>query len=144
MRKSLAMQALEKLSFEAKLKLYPNTPSKWIPPTKYNQSTANGLTKCIVDFILFNGLYAERISVVSRQVNGKFIVSSMQRGTADISAIIWGGKSLKIEVKIGKDRQSEDQKKYQNQIEASGALYYIAKDFDSFFEYFQAIKKAHV
>jgi hypothetical protein len=43
---------------------------------------------------------------------------------------------VKIEVKIGKDRQSEAQKRYQENIEKAGGIYYIAKNFDDFVEFF--------
>lgn len=59
----------------------------------------------------------------------------MTRGTADIHAII-KGKAVKIEVKIGKDRQSIFQKEYQKNVEKAGGIYYIAKDFDSFYEWY--------
>ena len=55
----------------------------------------------------------------------------MQKGTADVSATIQG-KSVKIEIKIGKDRQSEEQKKYQQQIIKAGGYYFIATSFDEF------------
>jgi hypothetical protein len=57
--------------------------------------------------------------------------STATKGSADISATIQG-RSVKIEVKIGKDRQSEDQKVYQANIEKSGGQYWIAKNFDDF------------
>ena len=66
----------------------------------------------------------------------------MTKGTADISATIpiyaacKIGLSVKIEVKIGKDRQSEDQKKYEKSIINAGGVYYIAKDFNSFYEWY--------
>jgi hypothetical protein len=56
-------------------------------------------------------------------------------GSADISATI-KGRSVKIEVKIGKDRQSEAQKKYQEMIERAGGVYIIAKNFDEFVEWY--------
>ncbi|MCQ2271156.1 MAG: hypothetical protein MJZ52_08050, partial [Bacteroidales bacterium] len=43
------------------------------------------------------------------------------RGSADISATI-RGRSVKIEVKIGRDHQSEAQRQYQAAIEAAGGL----------------------
>jgi Holliday junction resolvase len=55
----------------------------------------------------------------------------MKRGLADIWAT-YQGKSLQIEVKIGADRQSEDQIKVQQQQEEAGGLYFVAKDFSSF------------
>ena len=57
-------------------------------------------------------------------------------GSADISATI-KGRSVKIEVKIGKDRQSEAQKRYQEMIERAGGTYYIARDFDEFVEWYE-------
>ena len=60
-----------------------------------------------------------------------FTPSTGTKGSADISAIIQG-RSVKIEVKFGKDRQSEVQKQYQESVESAGGIYYIAKDFDSF------------
>ena len=56
-------------------------------------------------------------------------------GSADIAATI-AGRSVKIEVKIGKDRQSEHQKKYQQDVERAGGIYYIAKDFTSFVKWY--------
>jgi hypothetical protein len=62
----------------------------------------------------------------------KYIPTTGTKGSADISATI-NGRSVKIEVKYGKDRQLKDQKTYQEQVERAGGVYYIAKDFDSFY-----------
>lgn len=59
----------------------------------------------------------------------------MTVGTADISATI-RGRSVKIEVKIGRDRQSEAQKRYQASIEAAGGIYYIARNIDDFMQWY--------
>jgi hypothetical protein len=61
--------------------------------------------------------------------------STTTNGTADISATI-NGRSVKIEVKIRKDRQSQAQKEYQAAIERAGGIYIVAKDFKSFYEWF--------
>lgn len=115
----------------------------YIPKPTYTDTTANGLTKCIIDFIMLHGGQAERISVMGRpikQANGNYMFgkSHMTAGTADISATICG-RSVKIEVKIGKDRQSEKQAKYQHDIERAGGLYYIARDFGSFVEWYNNV-----
>ena len=60
----------------------------------------------------------------------------MQKGTADISATI-KGRSVKIEVKIQGDKQGAAQRTYQSQVEASGGLYFIAKDFQSFYNWYK-------
>jgi hypothetical protein len=134
---------------ELKLQRYaithPNYPQDYIPKTMYKDSTANGLTKAICDFINYQGYQAERINTMGtarekKTTAGKVIGVTWTKGTstagsADISATI-KGRSVKIEVKIGKDRQSEAQKRYQENIEKAGGIYIIAKDFDSFVEWY--------
>lgn len=95
----------------------------------------NKLTKEIIDYIILNKGHAERVNNISRQVKGRWVKSAMMRGTADIHAII-KGKPVMIEVKVGKDRQSIYQKIYQKSVENSKGIYYIAKDFDSFYEWY--------
>jgi hypothetical protein len=137
------------LLHELKLQRYaithPNYPQDYIPKTMYKDSTANGLTKAICDFINYQGYQAERINTMGtarekKTTAGKVIGVTWTKGTstagsADISATI-KGRSVKIEVKIGKDRQSEAQKRYQENIEKAGGIYIIAKDFDSFVEWY--------
>lgn len=141
---------------------YPNFP--YPPPAKYTDKTANGLTKCIIDFLNFMEHQAERISSMGRVIDNskmvtdvvgitrkigstKYIPPTTTKGTADISATIFG-KSVKIEVKIGKDRQSADQKRYQQMVTKSGGVYFIAKNFDDFITEYKRIvsdlKKVHL
>jgi hypothetical protein len=61
----------------------------------------------------------------------------MQNGTADISATILG-RSVKVEIKIGNDRQSEAQKNYQISIENAKGYYLIVKNFSDFFTWFNS------
>ncbi len=127
---------------------YPNVPDHCIPMQKFNDTTANGLTKTIIMFIQYIGGQAERVSSMGRMIDNrkvstdvlgrqrtigsmKYIPGTSTNGTSDISAI-YKGISFKIEVKIGADRQSEAQKKYQKDVECAGAVYIIAKDFDNF------------
>lgn len=101
------------------------------PRKKTKTNTANKLTEQIIKFLELNRCQAERVNNISRQVNGRWVKSRMTRGTSDIHAIV-RGRAVKIEVKIGKDRQSEYQKIYQRQVEEAGGVYYIAKDFNEF------------
>ena len=135
---------------ELKLQRYaithPNYPQDYIPKTMYKDSTANGLTRAICDYINYHGYQAERINTMGtarekKTTAGKVIGVTWTKGTstagsADISATI-KGRSVKIEVKIGKDRQSDAQKRYQENIEKAGGTYIIAKDFDSFVEWYE-------
>lgn len=130
---------------------HPNFPIHALPIPKYSDKTANGLTKCIVDFINYSSHQAERISTAGRYIDesivvtdvlgrqrkigsGKYIPSNSTKGSADISATI-KGMSVKIEVKM-KDKQSEHQKKYQKNIEAAGGQYWLVHNFDEFIIYY--------
>ena len=67
----------------------------------------------------------------------KWIPPSMQRGSADLSATLAPhGRALKVEVKVGRDRQRDEQKTYQAQIEATGGIYLIVRDFDEFYAWY--------
>jgi hypothetical protein len=57
------------------------------------------------------------------------------KGSADISATIQG-RSVKIEIKIGRDRQSQAQLDYQADIERAGGIYVIIKTLEDFFQWF--------
>lgn len=104
----------------------------------WSDATANGLTKCITDWITFHGGFASRINSTGmmRKIGGqmRWTKGSSVKGIADIMATV-NGRSLHIEVKIGKDRMSDAQKKVQAQVEASGGLYFVAKDMGSFVEW---------
>jgi hypothetical protein len=66
---------------------------------------------------------------------GKWTKGTGTKGSADISATI-NGRSVKIEIKYGKDRQSEAQIRYQEMIEKAGGTYLIVKSFDDFIQWF--------
>ena len=151
------IRELEWLAFENDQQRHPTVPKYAIPQRRYEDKTANGLTRCIIDYLTLMGFHAERINVTGRIIDGRrtytdvlgrlrtvgavtWAKGSMQRGTADISATV-NGKSLKVEVKIGRDRQSEAQRRYQAQVEAAGGVYYIAKTFPGFYNWFTEQKE---
>ena len=122
----------------------PNIQPSYIPVRKYEDKTANGLTKAIIRWFELLGMQAERVNnmgiykkglsyidVLGQKIEkkGKYIKGGGTNGTADIHATAFG-RSIKIEVKIGNDRQSEAQKLYQSKIEQSGGIYIIARSFE--------------
>ena len=151
-RKSYAVKQLEQLATDEARASNPNTPPEWIAPRRYRDDSANGLTKCIIDFLKLFGWQAERIANIGRLIDtrctfadvtgrsrtigsSKWIKGTGTNGTADISATI-KGRSVKIEVKYNRDRQSEAQKAYQSQVEQSGGLYFIATSFEQFLNWY--------
>jgi hypothetical protein len=142
------LDRLKHLKQDSMLEAYPNVPKYALSTPKYEDKTANGLTKCIIEFLQLSNHQAERINTMGRPIDNRKQVtdvigrtktigsmtwgkSTATKGSADISATIQG-RSVKIEVKIGADRQSQDQKIYQENIEKSGGKYWIAKNFDDF------------
>lgn len=150
----LSIQVLTDLDWSIRCSQTAMRPD-YVAKTVYTDKTANGLTKCIVHWLNLNGWQAERISTTGRYIDnskvvtdvlgnkkkigtGKYIKGSGTNGSADISATI-KGRSIKIEVKIGKDKQSDAQKKYQEMIEKAGGVYFIATDFDDFMMFYKGI-----
>jgi hypothetical protein len=142
------LQHLKSLALEADRMKYPNTPERYRALPSFSDSSTNGLTKCITAFLKYSGWQVERIAVTGRLLDQritvmdvcgkikrvgstKWIKSSMQAGTADLSAIV-KGRSIKIEIKCAKtgDRhQSDAQKLYQKQ---AGGICLIVHDFEQF------------
>ena len=150
--KPKAVKQLEENVFLNKQIKHPNIPINLLSKEAFRDDKANGLTKCIIAFIQLKGGQAERINTTGRCIDKterytdvvgitrtvgsvEWIPGTSTNGSADTSATI-KGRSVKIEVKIGADRQSQAQKDYQQVIEKAGGLYYIAKDFTSFIEWY--------
>jgi hypothetical protein len=103
----------------------------------------------VIAYITYKGGQAERISsqgqyregakiqvgtgeiAYHKQLPGKWTPGQSTKGTADISSTI-RGRSVKIEIKYGKDVQSQVQKEYQASIERAGGVYIIVRTFDEF------------
>ena len=129
---------LKQLYLETNRSKYPNFPDHLRPMKKISTTTANSLTKAIVDFLNMSGHFASRINNQGQWVRDKFKAgggyyrpSTQVKGIADISATIQG-RTVGIEIKIGKDRQSDAQKAFQERLERSGGLYWICTSFDQF------------
>lgn len=152
MGRSPGQQRLHDMELNEIKRKCPNNPypESFVP--KYKENNANSLTRAIIKFLQLHGHQAERISVTGRRIDKRKIVydvlgharqvgsvewikSSMQPGTADISATI-RGRSVKIEVKVGRDKQREAQVLYQQQIERAGGVYMIATSLDQFMEWY--------
>lgn len=138
-------QILKDLQLKHKMAKYPNMKPEMIALTHWNDNSANELTKSVIAFLQFNGCQAERINTmgVYRKkyrtdgvaIGGQWTKGTGTPGSADISATI-KGRSVKIEVKYGKDRQSQAQKDYQKAIEEAGGTYIIVKNFADMLKFY--------
>ena len=150
-----SVKELENIIFAEKVKKYKITPPELLVKQQYRDDTANGLTKCICDFIRLHNGQAERINSMGRPIDRRqtftdvvgitrtigsveWVPGTTTAGTADVSATI-KGQSVKIEIKIGSDHQSQAQKDYQRNIETAGGIYYIARNFTTFVEFYKTL-----
>jgi hypothetical protein len=153
--RSEGIKQLKEMALAHSRSAHPGFPDYARTIHNYSDRTANGLTRAIIDFLRFSGHQAERINCVGKMIDNtqimtdvlgdkrsigsvRWLPSSGQKGTADISCVIYG-RAVKIEIKIGKDRQSEDQKRYQSDIERAGGLYWLVKTFDQFIDLYNEL-----
>lgn len=115
-------------------------PAAYIPKSKFSQSDSNKLTAAVVEFLNYQpDTYAWRVN------NGAIFDPKIQthrttntvRGIADISACV-RGQMWQIEIKVGKDRQSEDQKRFAERVEKAGGRYFLVRSFDEFTQIFHS------
>jgi len=140
----------EALYLKDKLNKFPSFVGREfaIPSPNLKEAGANDLTRLVIDYLTLNDCQAERINSQGQFRDGTKIVTdcigrqrtigsgvwtpgTSTKGTADISATI-KGRSVKIEIKWGKDVQSEHQKEYEHNINKAGGIYVIVKNFDTF------------
>jgi len=148
-----ALEKLRQLKLAKTREMYPNIPEIALPKTEYNDRSANGLTRCVLDYLLLSGHFCERTGNEGRVIDGrktytdvigrqktigtvKRIKSSGTKGTSDLKAVI-NGRMVAIEIKFGADRQSQHQKDYQAMVEKAGGTYWIVKNFEQFLNLYE-------
>lgn len=117
----------------------------------YDDSTTNGLTKCVFDWLKYHNHYVNRVNTQGQprvekielsgggyRTNVKWTHGTTNKGTADIDSIIHG-KPVKIEIKCAatKDTLSKDQLKEKVRIEQAGGTYYVATDMATFVSWYK-------
>ena len=152
--KMTALQVLNDLAKQKKIDKYKGYPLHCLTFDTYKDKTTNELTKSVIAWLKLNNYHVERTGNEGRIIDQrqtvtnvigqtktigslKRIYSSGMRGTSDLKAII-NGLFVAIEIKNHntKDRQSNYQKDYQKQVEASGGVYVVVPDFETFYNWF--------
>ncbi len=154
MRKSEAITALENMAISEAKSKFPSLPhSHFVNTRKYSDNSANKLTKCCIDWLRLNGHHAERINTTGTIRNNCKVVTDCigrsrqigtliwtkngtTKGSSDIHAVI-NGRAVFIEIKFGKDFQSEAQKDFETTVTKAGAQYLIIKDFQQLFDWYK-------
>lgn len=134
----------------------------YAPPKTPKYSTANGLTQVVVNTLLWLCHHGERTNTMGvpvKKYRTKFNIFSGKtemlengiewrkgsgtKGSSDIKGHVNNPRHqfpipIYVEVKIGRDKMSEAQEKYEKQVTKSGALYCIVKtpeDWFAFYDY---------
>lgn len=136
--KSDSVKELESLAMDEARRLHPTMP--FLCPRKFRDDSANGLTQCIVKYIELRGGFASRVNNtgIYNQRLKKYIPSTSKRGLPDIISI-YKGLSLHIEVKHGRDHQSEAQRAVEFAVNGAGGLYLITRNFTDFKTWFDQL-----
>lgn len=109
--------------------------------TQRKKTNTNSLTEQIRHYINMCGGYAMRVNVSGFfRENVGYIKSGSTVGVPDLLCVL-DGRLIGIEVKTGKDFQSDEQKEVEGRIKKAKGLYIIARDFDSFKAEFEAVVK---
>jgi len=119
---------------------YPSLPDPARVAPTYTDKTANGLTKCILEYLRLKGAFVSRLNnqgVYDKKLQ-RYRKGMNRRGLPDILAT-FNGKSLFIEVKAGRDKLSEYQETIKQEQEQSGGIYYTAHNFSSFKTWFDEL-----
>mgnify|MGYP000125447878 CR=1 FL=1 len=132
---------------------YPNAyrNGHYSPPKMPVVAKANGLTTFIINYLTWQGFRATRINVSGRLIDGvektasgavlttkKWMRSTTRRGTADLSCTI-NGRSVMIEIKVGRDRPSEHQLLEQQRERKAGGIYEFCGSPEVFFEIYDKV-----
>lgn len=129
---------------------HPTIPLHAIPSKVFRDNSANELTKTIKAFCDMRGIMCQRTGNEGRYRPGKQVVDVIGRtrlmkgtylpgqnnGQGDLCLTI-KGKVHWVEVKIGRDKQSDVQKDFEAQVKRAGGVYVVVKDWAGFYNEFK-------
>ena len=108
-------------------------PEEYRIKTKFRDETANGLVGCLDAWCKVNGAFFQRNNSQGQYDSriGIWRRSGSTKGIADCQ-VVHGGKTYNFEIKIGRDRQSDVQKKVEASIKAAGGHYAVIRNYMEF------------
>lgn len=103
----------------------------------------NGLTKSILAYLAYNGVFAWRQNNggVYDPMRKQYRANSSMAGVPDIIGIMPDGRFIGIEVKSPKGKQSEYQKAFEAKCKDKQGIYIVAKTMDDFLQAFAELKQ---
>jgi VRR-NUC domain. len=147
MKKNITLKELADALHAVKIKQHPTMPVHAVPRKTFSDRSANKFTTAIVTYLQeYLGYLAYRQSTEGRYRPGNVVIDvigrarvmkgtfipAAKKGLGDVTAVLKGGKYVSIEVKIGRDRQRDDQKKFETQLNRAGGAYILVHDWPEF------------
>ena len=151
------LKELKELAIQAHRAKHPGYPLDCVYVRPYSDKSETELSRAIIDYLKFQGHFAERINTMGVPVDRRRIVinsigqkqqigslqwrkSTVTRGSADVSAVLKNnGQSLKIECKTKYGSQSADQIKYEIEVTKAGAIYWLVRSFEDFINKYELL-----
>lgn len=101
----------------------------------FRDDTANGLAGCIEAWAKVHEAFFQRQNSQGQYDSRlkKWRKSGTTKGIADVQ-VTYRGRTYNLEIKVGRDRQSEVQKAVEKQIKAAGGHYAVIHCFNDFLQ----------
>jgi hypothetical protein len=131
---------LAAMADDAKRRKFQSIPEHGLPRSRYSCKDTNSLTRAVIDYINLTGGYAVRIQSQGQydSKRGIWRKGTTRKGTADIIAAI-RGRFVSIEIKTGRDKQSEAQRRTETDVKQAGGIYWVIRNFEGFLEQMEKI-----
>lgn len=101
------------------------------------KTETNNLTAQIVTFLNDMGHFAWRENTIGvyDQKTGRYRKNNSINGVSDVICVLMHtGRSLFVEVKVGKDSVSTDQEIFRDEVVKRGAIHWVINDINQFTE----------
>jgi hypothetical protein len=137
-KKPDAVKELERMANDEARRLHPTCPH--LSPRTFRDDTANSLTKCITTYLRLKGAFVSRLNnggVYDARLH-RYRPGTNRKGLPDVICT-YGGKSIFIEVKAGRDRMSSFQEQIQQEQTTAGGLWFTAHNFTDFKTWFDSL-----
>ena len=103
----------------------------------FSEKDTNSLTASVIAYSKYLNYKLGHDATFAYRVNntgiydakiGGYRTGGGRKGQADVN-FVFGGRILYLEIKKGKDRQSKDQKRFEDRADNAGAEYHLIKTF---------------
>lgn len=109
----------------------------YAPPKMPVINSGSRMDFFIVNFLIWSRHTATKVAVMQK-IKGMYIASGAKKGTADITATVFG-KSIKLETKHGSDKPSDEQLAMQVKERKAGGIYEFLNSIEEFFIWYDTL-----